>query len=103
MPDDCVETSAEAADEAVTPRRRTGDLAAIARRHGLERSATSSRWRGSRPRTPPATSTGRADQRLPLDAHPVEQRRAGVAVGHHAELHLLGADEVAQLEIDVAR
>src|SRR4051794_37989202 len=62
------------------------------------RSATSSTWRGSRPRTPPATSTGGGR----FYAHLLHQRRVRMAVGDEAVLLLLGADEIPHLEIDMS-
>src|SRR6476661_2954199 len=74
------------------------------------RSATSSKWRGLRPRAgrvkPRTGQTASLDRRPPgsrkFHAQTREQRRRRIAIRQHAELVLFGADIVAQVEIDVA-
>ena len=64
--------------------------------------AISSKWSGSKPRTSPATAKTVPANLGNFDAETFEKRRGRIAVRHHSHLLLLGADIVAQIEIDVA-
>ena len=75
----------------------TAELAALARQHGLDALATSSTWRGSKSRTPTAMLMGGAR----FQSYFLHEHCVRMAVGDEAVLLLLGADEVAHLEIDV--
>ena len=82
----------------------TRELARLARQHGLD--ALGYLLDMARLEAENATrhGNGRAERVSACSsAHLVQQRRVRMAVGDHAVLLLLGADEVAHVEIDVGR